>query len=33
MGKFHTFGDSWVRGDNIGSNFTFSWLIAQELGF
>ncbi len=33
MRKFHTFGDSWVRGDNIGSDFTFSWLISQELGF
>ena len=33
MGKFHIFGDSWVRGDGLGSDNTFSWLIAQELGF
>ena len=30
MGKFHTFGDSWVRGDGVGSNNTFSWLISNS---
>ena len=33
MGKFHIFGDSWVRGDGLGSDKTFSWLIAGKLNF
>ena len=33
MGKFHVFGDSWVRGDNLNSKKAFSWWILKGLGF
>ena len=27
MGRFHIFGDSWVRGDGLGSEHSFSWFL------